>query len=265
MANNEGLRKSSPLSSEEEQRYARHLQMPEIGPEGQAKLKAASVLLVGVGGLGSAASLYLAAAGVGRIGLVDHDVVDLANLQRQIIHTTAQIGRPKILSARERLLEINPHLRVDVHDMALSADNAQAIFSEYQIIVDATDNYPARYLINQECVRSAIPFVHASAYRFEGQVSVFWASRGPCYQCLYPAPPPDGLVPTSAEVGIFSVLPGTLGTLQAAETLKLLLGIGEPLIGRLLLYDVLSASFEAMHFAKDPNCRICSTKSKPRS
>ncbi len=246
------------LSHEEIRRYSRHLLMPEVGLQGQRRLKAASVLVVGTGGLGSPVSLYLAAAGVGRIGLVDYDVVDFTNLQRQIVHGTSSLGREKVLSARDRLLDLNPSIQVDVHHEPFTADNALRIAASYDLIVDGTDNFPTRYLINDVCVLSGKPNVYGSIFRFEGQLSVFWARHGPCYRCLFPEPPPPGLVPSCAEGGVFGVLPGTIGTLQATEALKLILGIGEPLIGRLLLYDALAGSFETVQLKKNPRCRICS-------
>lgn len=246
------------LSHQEILRYSRHLLMPEVGLEGQRKLKAASVLVIGTGGLGSPVAMYLAAAGVGRIGLVDYDVVDFTNLQRQIIHGTSTLGVRKVQSARQRLLDINPEIQVDVHDEPFTSENAMRISGPYDLIIDGTDNFPTRYLVNDVCVLSGKPNVYGSIFRFEGQVSVFWAEHGPCYRCLFPEPPPPGLVPSCAEGGVFGVLPGTIGTLQAAEALKLILGIGEPLIGRLLLYDALAMSFEELRLKKNPRCKICS-------
>ncbi|MGI8588152.1 MAG: molybdopterin-synthase adenylyltransferase MoeB [Chloroflexia bacterium] len=245
------------LSRDEIQRYSRHLLVPEIGLEGQKKLKAASVLLIGAGGLGSPLALYLAAAGVGRIGIVDFDVVDYSNLQRQVIHSTSSVGRPKLESAKERILEINPGVQVDLYPTALSSENALEIFAPYDVIVDGTDNFPTRYLVNDACVLLGKPNVYGSIFRFEGQASVFWAAEGPCYRCLYPEPPPPGLVPSCAEGGVLGVLPGLIGVLQATETVKLLLGIGEPLIGRLLLYDALKMRFREMKLRKDPACPVC--------
>jgi adenylyltransferase/sulfurtransferase len=239
-------------------RYSRHLLMPEVGLEGQKRLKAASVLLIGTGGLGSPAGMYLSAAGVGRIGLVDYDVVDYTNLQRQIVHGTSGLGQRKVLSARDRLLDINPAIRVDVYDEPFTSENAFRIAEPYQLIVDGTDNFPTRYLVNDLCVLTGKPNVYGSIFRFEGQLSVFWAEKGPCYRCLFPEPPPPGMVPSCAEGGVFGVLPGTIGTLQATEALKLLLGIGEPLIGKLLLFDALRMSFEELRLKKNPHCRICS-------
>ena len=248
----------SELTHPEILRYSRHLLMPEVGLEGQKRLKAASVLLIGTGGLGSPAGMYLAAAGVGRIGLVDYDVVDYTNLQRQIVHGTSGLGQRKVLSARDRLLDINPAIRVDAYDEPFTSENALRIAEPYQLIVDGTDNFPTRYLVNDLCVLTGKPNVYGSIFRFEGQLSVFWAEKGPCYRCLFPEPPPPGLVPSCAEGGVFGVLPGTIGTLQATEVLKLLLGIGEPLIGKLLLFDALRMSFEELRLKKNPHCRICS-------
>lgn len=248
----------SELSHPEILRYSRHLLMPEVGLEGQKRLKGSSVLLIGTGGLGSSVGMYLAAAGVGRIGLVDYDVVDYTNLQRQIMHGASTLGQRKVLSARDRLLDINSTIQVDVYDEPFTSDNAFRIAEPYQLIVDGTDNFPTRYLINDLCVLTGKPNVYGSIFRFEGQLSVFWAERGPCYRCLFPEPPPPGMVPSCAEGGVFGVLPGTIGTLQATEALKLLLGIGEPLIGKLLLFDALAMSFEELHLKKNPGCRVCS-------
>lgn len=245
------------LSNAEIRRYSRHLIMPEVGMSGQKKLKAASVLLVGAGGLGSPAALYLAAAGVGRIGIVDFDVVDESNLQRQIIHGMSTLGRPKLESARERIHDINPFVQVDTYEEPLTSENALRIFAEYDIIVDGTDNFPTRYLVNDACVLLGKPNVYGSIFRFEGQASVFWAERGPCYRCLYPEPPPPGLVPSCAEGGVLGVLPGTIGVIQATEAVKLIIGQGEPLVGRLLLYDALDMQFRELKLRKDPNCPIC--------
>ena len=246
------------LSREEVNRYSRHLIMPEVGMEGQKKLKAASVLLIGAGGLGSPLAMYLAAAGVGRIGLVDYDVVDTSNLQRQVIHGTKDVGRSKLESARERILDINPHVQVDGYEEPLTSQNALRIFEPYDVIIDGTDNFPTRYLTNDACVLLGKPNVYGSIFRFEGQVSVFYAEEGPCYRCLYPEPPPPGLVPSCAEGGVLGVLPGTIGALQATEAIKLILGIGRPLIGRLLLYDALNMSFDEVRLRKNPDCPICS-------
>ncbi|CAA9451398.1 MAG: Sulfur carrier protein adenylyltransferase [uncultured Rubrobacteraceae bacterium] len=245
------------LSNEEIARYSRHLIMPEVALDGQKKLKAARVLTVGTGGLGSPLALYLAAAGVGTIGIVDFDVVDESNLQRQIIHGTSDVGRPKVESARDKIKDINPNVEVVVHEEALTSENALEIFRDYDVIVDGTDNFPTRYLVNDACVLLGKPNVYGSIFRFEGQASVFWAEEGPCYRCLYPEPPPPGLVPSCAEGGVLGILPGAIGVIQATEAVKLILGIGEPLIGRLMLYDALGMSFREMKLRKDPNCPIC--------
>jgi adenylyltransferase/sulfurtransferase len=245
------------LSNEEIRRYSRHLIMPEVTLTGQQRLKAASVLCIGTGGLGSPVALYLAAAGVGRIGLVDYDVVESHNLQRQVIHGTAQIGVLKVESARQRLLDLNPDIEVITHNEIFSSANAIQLAQGYDILIDGTDNFPTRYLVNDVCVLLNKPNVYGSIYRFEGQVSVFWAKHGPCYRCLFPAPPPPGLVPSCAEGGVLGVLPGTVGTLQASEAIKLILGIGEPLLGRLLLYDALSMTMEEVKLRKNPDCVIC--------
>ncbi|MEJ2412221.1 MAG: molybdopterin-synthase adenylyltransferase MoeB [Anaerolineales bacterium] len=245
------------LSNEEIHRYSRHLLIPDVGMEGQRKLKAASVLVVGTGGLGSPVSLYLAAAGVGRIGLVDYDVVDFSNLQRQIVHGESRLGDLKVDSARDRLLDLNPEIQVDTHNTFLSSDNAFEIAEPYDIIIDGTDNFPTRYLVNDLCVLTGKANVYGSIYRFDGQASVFDARVGPCYRCLFPEPPPPGLVPSCAEGGVLGVLPGTIGSIQATEALKLILGIGEPLIGRLLLYDALDLSFQTVKLQKNPDCKVC--------
>jgi len=245
------------LSHEEIHRYSRHLLIPDVGLEGQRALKAASVLVVGTGGLGSPVALYLAAAGIGRIGLVDHDVVDSSNLQRQIIHGESRLGDLKVESARDRLHDLNSEIQVDIYNEFLNSDNAFEISEPYDIIVDGTDNFPTRYLVNDLCVLTGKPNVYGSIYRFDGQASVFNAEGGPCYRCLFPEPPPPGLVPSCAEGGVLGVLPGTIGSIQATETLKLILGIGEPLIGRLLLYDALDLSFQTVKLQKNPDCKIC--------
>ncbi len=245
------------LSHEEILRYSRHLLIPEVGLQGQRKLKAASVLVVGTGGLGSPVALYLAAAGVGHIGLVDYDVVDASNLQRQVIHGTSTIDQLKVESARRRLLDLNPDIQVDVYNEVLTSENAMRIAEGYDLIVDGTDNFPTRYLTNDLCVLTGKPNVYASIFRFDGQVSVFDARYGPCYRCLFPEPPPPGLVPSCAEGGVLGVLPGTIGTLQATEAIKLILGIGEPLIGRLLIYNALEMSFEFVKLRKNPQCKVC--------
>jgi sulfur-carrier protein adenylyltransferase/sulfurtransferase len=245
------------LSHSEILRYSRHLLIPEVGLEGQRKLKNASILVIGTGGLGSPVALYLAAAGVGRIGLVDYDVVDFSNLQRQVIHGTSGIGVLKVESARQRMLDLNPDIQVDVYNEPFTSANAMRIAAPYDVIIDGTDNFPTRYLSNDVCVLLGKPNVYGSIYRFDGQVSVFDARRGPCYRCLFPEPPPPGLVPSCAEGGVLGVLPGTIGTLQATEALKLILGIGEPLIGRLLLFDALELSFDTVKLRKNPKCRVC--------
>lgn len=245
------------LSHEEIHRYSRHLLIPDVGLEGQRKLKASSVLVVGTGGLGSPVALYLAAAGVGRIGLVDYDVVDFSNLQRQIIHGESRLGDLKVESARDRLLDINPEIQVDIYNEFLNSDNAFQIAEPYDLIIDGTDNFPTRYLVNDLCVLTGKPNVYGSIYRFDGQASVFFAEEGPCYRCLFPEPPPPGLVPSCAEGGVLGVLPGTIGSIQATEALKLILGIGEPLIGRLLLYDALDLSFQTVKLHKNPECKVC--------
>jgi len=245
------------LSHEEILRYSRHLLIPDVGLTGQQKLKAASVLLVGTGGLGSPIALYLAAAGVGRIGLVDYDVVDFSNLQRQIIHGESRLGDLKVESARDRMLDLNPEIQVDIFNELITSDNALEIAEPYDIIIDGTDNFPTRYLINDLCVLTGKPNVYGSIFRFDGQASVFYAKEGPCYRCLFPEPPPPGLVPSCAEGGVLGVLPGTIGSIQATEALKLILGIGETLIGRLLLYDALDLSFQTVKLTKNPNCKVC--------
>ncbi|MCB0007203.1 MAG: molybdopterin-synthase adenylyltransferase MoeB, partial [Anaerolineales bacterium] len=241
------------LSNEEVQRYSRHLIMPEVGMAGQKKLKAASVLLIGAGGLGSPLAMYLAAAGIGRIGLVDYDVVDYTNLQRQIIHGTSDVGRPKLESAKARILDINPHVQVDSYAVPLTSENALEIFAPYDVIIDGTDNFPTRYLTNDACVLLGKPNVYGSIFRFEGQISIFHAEEGPCYRCLYPEPPPPGLVPSCAEGGVLGVLPGTVGAMQATEAIKYILGIGESMVGRLMLYDALSMTTTEVRLRKNPN------------
>jgi adenylyltransferase/sulfurtransferase len=241
------------LTNDERQRYARHLILPDVGPEGQRKLKASSVLLVGAGGLGSPLALYLAAAGVGRIGLVDFDVVDASNLQRQLLHGTKDVGRPKLESARDRIHDVNPHVQVDLHPVRLTSENALGIIEQYDVVADGTDNFPTRYLVNDACILTGTPNVYGSIFRFEGQVSVFCTPEGPSYRCLYEEPPPPGLVPSCAEGGVLGVLPGLVGTIQATETIKLLLGIGEPLIGRLLLIDTLAMDFRTLRVRRNPD------------
>jgi len=245
------------LSAEELRRYARHLILPEVGEEGQKRLKQARVLCVGAGGLGSPLSLYLAAAGVGTIGLVDFDVVDASNLHRQILYATGDVGRPKLAAAAERLTGVNPHVRVERFEEKLTSDNALSIVREFEVVADGTDNFPTRYLVNDACVLTGRPNVYASIFKFEGQASVFWAAKGPCYRCLFPEPPPPGLVPSCAEGGVLGVLPGLLGTIQAVETLKILLGVGEPLLGRLVLVDALTMRFRELRIRKNPDCVVC--------
>jgi len=248
------------LSSDEILRYSRHLILPEVALEGQQRLKASRVLLIGAGGLGSPLALYLAAAGVGTIGLVDFDVVDVTNLQRQIVHGSKDVGRPKLESARDRLKDLNPHVHVEGFETRLTSENALEIVRDFDIVIDGTDNFATRYLTNDACVILGKPNVYGSIYRFEGQSSVFATEEGPCYRCLYPEPPPPGLVPSCAEGGVLGVLPGLVGTIQATEGIKLLLGIGEPLIGRLLLIDALTMQFRAMKLRKNPNCPACGTR-----
>ena len=245
------------LTREEILRYSRHLLIPEIGLEGQRKLKAGSVLIVGTGGLGSPAALYLAAAGVGHIGLVDYDVVDVSNLQRQVIHSTEVLGQRKVLSARQRLLDLNPDIHVEAFDEPFTSSNARRIAGPFDMILDASDNFPTRYLTNDLCVLTGKPLVYGAVYRFDGQASIFDARVGPCYRCLFPEPPPPGLVPSCSDAGILGVLPGTVGTIQATETVKLLLGLGSSLIGKLLLYNALDMSFEYVKLKKNPNCKVC--------
>src|ERR1700726_700291 len=245
------------LSKEEILRYSRHLIMPEVGMEGQLKLKSAKVALIGTGGLGAPLGMYLAAAGIGRIGLVDFDVVDFTNLQRQVIHGTKDVGRKKLDSAADTMLDINPYLEIDRHETALTSENALQILKDYDIVVDGTDNFPTRYLVNDACVLLGKPNVYGSIFRFEGQATVFAYQGGPCYRCLYPEPPPPGLVPSCAEGGVLGILPGTIGLIQATETVKLILGIGEPLVGRLLLYDALAMRFRELKLRKNPECPVC--------
>ncbi len=245
------------LTHEQILRYSRHLLMPEVGLQGQLKLKNSSALVIGTGGLGAPVALYLAAAGVGRIGLVDYDVVDSSNLQRQVIHGTSTVGRLKVESARDRLQDLNPDIQIDAYNEPFTSENALRIAKEYDIIIDGTDNFPTRYLTNDVSVFLGKPNVYGSIFRFDGQVSVFHAKEGPCYRCLFPEPPPPGLVPSCAEGGVLGVLPGTIGTLQATEALKMLLGVGEPLTGRLLLYNALDMSFDFVKLKKNPKCRVC--------
>src|SRR5438270_8789263 len=247
------------LSNDEILRYSRHLIMPEVGLEGQQKLKAARVLCIGTGGLGSPLALYLAAAGVGTLGVVDFDVVDFTNLQRQIIHSTSDVGRPKLESAEETIRGINPFVQVEKFEERLTSANALALFRQFDIVVDGTDNFPTRYLINDACVLTGKPNVYGSIFRFEGQASVFAAQDGPCYRCLYPEPPPPGLVPSCAEGGVLGILPGLVGIIQATEVVKLILGTGDPLIGRLLLVDALGMKFRELKLRKNPECPVCGT------
>jgi len=245
------------LSNEEMSRYARHLILPEVGMEGQQKLKAAKVLCVGTGGLGSPLAFYLTAAGIGTLGLVDFDVVDASNLQRQIIHSTKDVGRPKIQSATEKLTALNPFLNVVQHETMLTSQNALEIIRQYDVVADGTDNFPTRYLVNDACVLTGKPNVYGSIFRFEGQASVFATEAGPCYRCLYPEPPPPGLVPSCAEGGVLGILPGLVGVIQATEVIKLILGKGEPLIGRLLLVNALDMKFRELRLRKNPECPVC--------
>jgi len=247
----------SDLSKDEILRYSRHLIMPEVGMDGQLKLKNAKVLCIGAGGLGSPLLLYLAAAGVGRLGIVDFDVVDFTNLQRQVIHGTADVGRSKLESARAAIREINPNVEVVGHDARLTSENALELFRDFDVIADGTDNFPTRYLVNDACVLLGKPNVYGSIFRFEGQASIFYARQGPCYRCLYPEPPPPGLVPSCAEGGVLGVLPGIVGCLQAMETIKLIIGQGQTLIGRLLVFDALGMKFRELKLRKNPDCPVC--------
>src|SRR5438132_1065509 len=246
-----------PLVPEDIQRYHRHLIIPEVGSTGQRKLKAAKVLLIGAGGLGSPAALYLAAAGVGTIGLVDFDVVDATNLQRQIVHGTSTVGKPKLESATARLKDLNPHVHVEGFETRFTSQNALEIAKDFDMIIDGTDNFPTRYLVNDVSVLLGKPNVYGSIFRFEGQASVFYAREGPCYRCLYQEPPPPGLVPSCAEGGVLGVLPGIIGSIQAMETIKLVLGVGGPLIGRLVLFDALKLQFRELKLEKGPDCLVC--------
>jgi sulfur-carrier protein adenylyltransferase/sulfurtransferase len=248
---------SSGLTFRERQRYSRHLLLPEVGEEGQRRLKAARVLCVGAGGLGSPAALYLAAAGIGTLGLVDFDVVDFSNLQRQIIYGTGDVGRSKLESAQARIESLNPEVHVETFDAHFSVTNAKTLVAAFDVIVDGTDNFPARYLVNDACVLYGKPNAWGSIFRFEGQASVFAAPGGPCYRCLHPEPPPAGLVPSCAEAGVLGVLPGIIGTIQATEALKLILGVGDPLVGRFLVYDALKMRFRELKLPKDPDCPVC--------
>ena len=245
------------LSNDEILRYSRHLIMPEVGMEGQLKLKQAKVLMIGTGGLGAPLGLYLAAAGIGKIGMVDFDVVDMSNLQRQVIHGTADIGRPKLDSAADRMNDINPYVEIEKYNLRLSSENALGIFKDYDIVVDGTDNFPTRYLVNDACVLLGKPNAYGSIFRFEGQATVFGYQDGPCYRCLYSEPPPPGLVPSCAEGGVLGILPAMIGSIQATETVKIILGKGETLSGRLLLYDALSMKFRELKLRKNPDCPLC--------
>jgi adenylyltransferase/sulfurtransferase len=245
------------LNKDEILRYSRHLILPEVGMEGQLKLKNAKVLMVGAGGLGAPLGLYLAASGVGRVGIVDFDVVDFTNLQRQVIHGTKDVGRKKLDSAADSMLDINPYMQVDKFDTAITSENALDIIKDYDMVVDGTDNFPTRYLINDACVLLGKPNVYGSIFRFEGQATIFAYPGGPCYRCLYPEPPPPGLVPSCAEGGVLGILPGTIGLIQATEAVKLILGVGESLVGRLLLYDALAMRFRELKLRRNPECPVC--------
>jgi len=253
------LNGTEALTNEEVLRYSRHLILPDVGLDGQRKLKAGRILLIGAGGLGSPLALYLAAAGVGTIGLVDFDVVDVSNLQRQVLHGTKDVGRPKLESARDRIRDVNPHVHVEAYETRLTSENALDIIRDYDVVIDGTDNFATRYLTNDACVLLGKPNVYGSIFRFEGQASVFALEDGPCYRCLFPEPPPPGLVPSCAEGGVLGVLPGLVGTIQATEGIKLILGVGEPLVGRLLLIDALTMQFRTVRLRKDPNCPACGT------
>ncbi len=262
---NAGLPTNLPrtLNEEARRRYSRHLLVPEVGEQGQLKLLDAKVLLLGAGGLGAPAALYLAAAGVGTIGLVDPDVVEASNLQRQIIHSTARVGQPKVDSARQTIEGLNPDVKVVTHEVWLDRSNVASLIADYDLIVDGTDNFPTRYLLNDAAVMAGKPVVHGSVFRFEGQVTVFKPYDGPCYRCLFPEPPPPELAPSCAEAGVLGVLPGTIGMLQATEAIKLILGVGEPLIGRLLMYDALSETFDELQLRRDPQCPACGEDAHP--
>ena len=254
------MRQLPELTREELIRYARHVILPDIGIEGQRRLKAARVLCVGAGGLGSPATMYLAAAGVGTLGIVDDDDVDASNLQRQILHDSAGTGRPKVESARDRLKAINPNVSVEMHHVRLTSANALELLGHYDVVLDGADNFPTRYLVNDACVLLGKPNAFGAIFRFEGQASVFGAKNGPCYRCIYPDPPPPGLVPSCAEAGVFGVLPGVIGTIQATETIKLILGVGETLAGRFLVYDAMRMTFRELQVPKDPECPVCGRK-----
>jgi sulfur-carrier protein adenylyltransferase/sulfurtransferase len=261
LANHAARSSSAPtLEREELLRYGRHLLLPEVAIDGQRKLKAARVLIVGAGGLGSPAALYLAAAGIGTLGLVDFDIVEVTNLQRQLLHGTRDVGRPKLDSARDRLHDVNPNVKLELHPTRLTAANALTIIRDYDLVLDGTDNFATRYLVNDACVLLGVPNVYGSIFRFDGQASVFATTDGPCYRCLYPEPPPPGLVPSCAEGGVLGVLPGLVGTIQATEAIKLILGIGTPLTGRLLLVNALDAQFRSVRVRRDPSCPACGTR-----
>ncbi len=251
------MRPLPDLTREELTRYARHVILPDVGIDGQRRLKAARVVCVGAGGLGSPAAMYLAAAGVGTLGIVDFDAVDASNLQRQILHDSADVGRPKVESAKARLKAINPNVSVELHHVRLTSANALDILGRYDVVLDGADNFPTRYLVNDACVLLGKPNAFGAIFRFEGQASVFAAKSGPCYRCIYPEPPPPGLVPSCAEAGVFGVLPGIIGTIQATETIKLILGVGETLVGRLLVYDAMRMTFHELKVPKDPECPVC--------
>jgi adenylyltransferase/sulfurtransferase len=246
-----------PLTPEEIQRYSRHITLPEVGVQGQERLKAARVLCIGAGGLGSPVALYLAAAGAGTLGIVDFDEVDLSNIHRQVLHGTNDIGRKKLASARDRLHAINPHVQLELHETAFDSSNAAGLVAQYDVVIDGSDNFPTRYLVNDACVLARKPNVYGSIFRFEGQASVFAVPGGPCYRCLHPAPPPEGLIPSCAEAGVLGVLPGVVGTIQATEAIKLILGIGQPLVGRFLIYDALRMRFRELTLPRDRECPVC--------
>ena len=258
------MRPLPDLTREELTRYARHVILPDVGIDGQRRLKGARVLCVGAGGLGSPAAMYLAAAGIGTLGIVDDDAVDASNLQRQILHDSAGLGRPKVESARDRLKAINPNVSVEMHHVRLTSANAFDILGRYDVVLDGADNFPTRYLVNDACVLLGKPNAFGAVFRFEGQASVFATKSGPCYRCIYPEPPPPGLVPSCAEAGVFGVLPGIIGTIQATETIKLVLGVGETLVGRLLLYDAMRMAFRELKVPKDPDCPVCGPRPSVR-
>jgi len=251
------------LTPEELLRYNRQVMLPEIGQGGQQKLKTARVLVIGIGGLGSPVSVYLTAAGIGTLGIVDFDVVELTNLQRQTVYSTSDVGQPKLLAAKKRLSQINPTVKIETYDVRLNTKNAERIIREYDIIIDGTDNFPARYLMNETCVRLNKPFIYGSVCQFEGQISVFDARKGPCYQCLFEEPPPESIMPPSAENGVLGAVPGIIGMIQSAEAIKLILGKGTPLIGRMLILDALDMQFREMTLTKNPKCPVCGTPHNP--